>query len=82
VQVGAAVTDAVDVASADVREGSDVSGDVRAEDAELGREVVGEVREVVVVTQVQHEYQWHADPQDLGQSPAVVEPDALVASPA
>lgn len=82
VQVGAAVTDALDVAPADVRQNLDVSGDVRAEHAQLGREVVREVREIVMVTRVEHEGERHSDPADLCQPPAVVEPDALVAAPA
>jgi hypothetical protein len=47
----------------------------------FGREVVGVVLEVVVVTWVQHEDEWHPDLGDLGQPPAVVQPDAFVASP-
>ena len=75
----AAVTDPVDVGPRDVRQRLDVASDVGGQHPQLGCQVVGEVRQVVVVAWVQHQHQRHADPGDPGQPPVVVEPDALVA---
>jgi hypothetical protein len=80
--MGAAVADAVHVAPADVRQCLDVPGDVRAEHAQLGGEVVGQVGQVVVVARVQHQHERHPHAAQQGQPPVVVQPDALVASAA
>ena len=65
-QVRAAIADAVDVRPGDVLERLDVTDDVRGEHAQFGRELVGQVRHVVVVARVQHENERDADPADPG----------------
>lgn len=77
-QVRTTVADTVDVRPCDMRQRLDVARQVHGKDAKLGRELVGQVVQVVVVAWVQHQHERYADAWNPREPPPVVQPDAFV----
>jgi hypothetical protein len=69
----------VDVRTSDVGNALDVTCDVGCQNSHLSGELVRQVRQIEVVTGVQHEDQRNPDAGYPGESPVFIEPKSLVA---
>ncbi len=65
-QMSAAIPDAVHVGSGNVRQCLHVPDDVSGQQPQFGRQVIGQVRHVVVIARVEHEDQRNTDSRDPG----------------